>query len=71
MPNKLSTTKHMLIEVARKLFAENGKKVVTMNDHAEASQRGRRTLYTYFNNKEEIYKAVIDKELDRIIEGLS
>jgi AcrR family transcriptional regulator len=60
----------MLIEVARKLFAENGKKVVTMNDIAEASQRGRRTLYTYFNNKEEIYKAVIDKELDRIIERL-
>jgi AcrR family transcriptional regulator len=70
MPNKLTNTRQMLIEVARKLFAENGKKDVTMNDIAEASQRGRRTLYTYFNNKEEIYKAVIDKELDQIIERL-
>jgi AcrR family transcriptional regulator len=70
MPKQMSNTKKMLIEVARQLFAQQGKKVVTMNDIAEASQRGRRTLYTYFNNKEEIYKAVIDKELDEILERL-
>ena len=70
MPRQMSNTKKMLIEVARQLFASQGKKVVTMNDIAEASQRGRRTLYTYFNNKEEIYKAVIDKELDEILERL-
>jgi Transcriptional regulator len=66
----MSNTKKMLIEVARNLFAEKGKKEVTMNDIAEASKKGRRTLYTYFNNKEEIYKAVIDKELDSILDRL-
>ena len=71
MPNKMSNTKKMLIEVARQLFAANGKKEVTMNDIAEASKKGRRTLYTYFNNKEDIYKAVIDKELDSILEKLT
>jgi len=71
MSNKMSNTKKMLIEVARQLFAENGKKDVTMNDIAEASKKGRRTLYTYFNNKEEIYKAVIDKELDTILDRLT
>jgi len=35
-----------------------------MNDIAEASKRGRRTLYTYFSNKNDIYKAVIESELD-------
>ena len=70
MPDKMSNTKKMLIEVARELFARNGKKDVTMNDIAEASKKGRRTLYTYFNNKEEIYKAVIDKELDLIYERM-
>ncbi|MDD3080466.1 MAG: TetR/AcrR family transcriptional regulator [Paludibacter sp.] len=60
----------MLIEVARQLFAKNGKKDVTMNDIAEASKKGRRTLYTYFNNKEEIYKAVIDKELEQVLDRL-
>ena len=67
----MSNTKKMLIEVARQLFAANGKKDVTMNDIAEASKKGRRTLYTYFNNKEEIYKAVIDKELLQILERLN
>ncbi|MEI6555265.1 MAG: TetR/AcrR family transcriptional regulator [Paludibacter sp.] len=67
----MSNTRKMLIEVARQLFAKNGKKDVTMNDIAEASKKGRRTLYTYFNNKEEIYKAVIDKELDTILERLN
>jgi AcrR family transcriptional regulator len=71
MPNKMSNTKKMLIEVARQLFAARGKKEVTMNDIAEASKKGRRTLYTYFNNKEDIYKAVIDKELDSILEKLT
>jgi len=66
----MSNTKKMLIEVARGLFAEKGKKNVTMNDIAETSKKGRRTLYTYFNNKEDIYKAVIDTELDTILERL-
>lgn len=70
MSKKMSNTKKMLIEVARVLFSKNGKKNVTMNDIAEASKKGRRTLYTYFNNKEEIYKAVIDKELEHLIERL-
>ncbi len=66
----MSNTRKMLIEVARQLFAKSGKKNVTMNDIAEVSKKGRRTLYTYFKNKEEIYKAVIDIELDTIIERL-
>jgi AcrR family transcriptional regulator len=66
----MSNTKKMLIEVARELFAKNGKKDVTMNDIAEASKKGRRTLYTYFNNKEEIYKAVINKELEQVLDSL-
>ncbi len=70
MSKKMSNTKKMLIEVARVLFAKNGKKDVTMNDIAEASKKGRRTLYTYFNNKEEIYKAVINKELEQVLDSL-
>ena len=61
----------MLIEVARDLFAKNGKRNITMNDIAEASNKGRRTLYTYFNNKEKIFRAVIDKELEYVIEKLT
>jgi len=70
MNKKISKTRKMLIEVARGLFARSGKRNITMNDIAEASNKGRRTLYTYFNNKEEIFKAVIDKELEYLLEQL-
>ncbi len=59
----ISKTKNNLIDVARQLFAKKGVENTTMNDIAEASQRGRRTLYTYFSSKNEIYKAVIESEL--------
>jgi len=59
----VSKTKTMLVEVARQLFAKNGVVDTTMNDIAEASGKGRRTLYTYFRNKEEIYIACIESEL--------
>lgn len=68
MSKKISKTKKMLIEVARDLFAQKGKRNVTMNDIAEASKRGRRTLYTYFTNKEEIFRAVLNKELEYIVD---
>lgn len=41
-----------------------------MNDIAETSGKGRRTLYTYFKNKDEIYKAVIDSELIKIFQEI-
>ena len=63
-----SKTRFLLIDVARKLFARNGVENTTMNDIAEASGKGRRTLYTYFKNKEDIYSAVIDGELMRVSE---
>ena len=37
-----------------------------MNDIAQASDKGRRTLYTYFKNKEDVYMAVIEEELSRM-----
>lgn len=52
-----------MIEVAQKLFAEKGIQATTMNDIADASGRGRRTLYTHFRSKEEIFQAVVDAEL--------
>ena len=68
--NKSSKTREILINVARSLFAEHGVSNVTMNDIANASNKGRRTIYTYFNSKEEIYIAAIEKELDKTIEKL-
>ena len=66
----ISKTRQMLVDVARQLFAKDGKNNVTMNDIATASQKGRRTLYTYFKNKNAIYLAVIEKEISLLQEKL-
>lgn len=66
----VSKTRQLLIDVARELFAKKGLEATTMNDIAAASKKGRRTLYTYFRCKEEIYSAVIGTELERLSEKL-
>lgn len=66
----VSKTRAMLVDVARQLFAKNGLENTTMNDIAAASNRGRRTLYTYFRSKEEIYLAVVQTELSRLFERM-
>lgn len=66
----ITKTRHKLVEVARELFARKGFEATTMNDIAANSGKGRRTLYTYFRNKEEIYTAVIESELERLSEKL-
>lgn len=62
-----SKTRERLLDVARQLFASNGVERTTMNDIATASDKGRRTIYTYFKNKREIYDAVIERESELII----
>ena len=62
----ISKTRQKLIDVARQLFAKNGLENTTMNDIALSSGKGRRTLYTYFKSKEEVYYAVIESELERL-----
>ena len=66
----ITKTRQRLIEVARELFAKNGLEATTMNDIAKASGRGRRTLYTYFRHKEDIYYAVIEEELALLSEKM-
>ncbi len=63
-------TRDKLIEVARQLFANKGVENTTMNEIAEASDKGRRTIYTYFRNKREIYRAVVDSECMQMLSRL-
>lgn len=63
-------TREKLIEVARQLFIKKGVENTTMNDIAEASDKGRRTIYTYFKNKIEIYNAVVEQQSENIVNRL-
>lgn len=64
-------TKKLLVKVAKQRFATNGLENTTMDDIAQASEKGRRTLYTYFKSKEEIYYEVMEGELDRLADKLA
>lgn len=66
----ISKTRQLLVDVARQLFAKKGLENTTMNDIAVASKKGRRTLYTYFKSKDDIYSAVIASELERLSDKL-
>lgn len=66
----VSKTRDRFIEVARQLFARKGVENTTMNDIASASEKGRRTIYTYFKSKREIFNAVIASESEQLLERL-
>ena len=66
----VSKTRERFIEVARQLFARKGVENTTMNDIASASSKGRRTIYTYFKSKREIFNAVIENETDTLLSRL-
>ena len=59
-------TREHVIKVARKLFASEGISNITMNDIALAANKSRRTVYTYFQSKEELLEASIGMEVKKI-----
>ena len=66
----VSKTRAKLVDVARQLFAKKGVDDTTMNDIAVASKKGRRTLYTYFKSKEDIYMPVVESELEMLSDAM-
>ncbi len=62
----MSKTKNKIINVAKSLFREISLYKATMSDIAKAAKMSRRTIYTHFKNKEELYKYVIEDEIKGI-----
>ncbi len=55
-----------ILREAQKLFQQFGVKKTTMEDIAKAIGKGKSTLYYYFCSKEEIFDAVVLKEMDEV-----
>lgn len=64
-----------LIDEARHIFARFGYNKATIDDIAKAAGKGKSTFYYYFASKDEIFKAVIEKEAGllraKLIESIS
>lgn len=64
------TTKDLILIEARKVFEKFGFNKTSMADIAHAARKGRRTIYSYFTSKEEVFKAVIEVEIDALAKTL-
>ena len=63
---KDDTIKDEILKEAQKLFQQFGVKKTTMEDIAKAIGKGKSTLYYYYCSKEEIFDAVILKEMGEV-----
>jgi len=58
--------KEVILKSAQQLFQQYGIKKTTMEDIAKAMGKGKSTLYYYYCSKEEIFDAVILKEMAEV-----
>jgi AcrR family transcriptional regulator len=59
-----------IINTAAAIFGKYGFKKTKIEDIAKAMQRGHSSVYYYFKNKEEVFKAVIEQEFSVLINEL-
>ena len=70
MAEEFNEIKKLIINQAQTVFARFGFRKTTMDEVAQASHKGKSTLYHYFQSKEDIYHAVIEKEAKELKEEI-
>ncbi len=63
--------REQIVEAARQIFSRFGFKKTTMDEIAQGVSKGKSSIYYYFSGKEDIYKAVIEKEATLIRDELT
>ncbi len=61
----------LILDSAEKLFVTKGYHDTAINDIAEAADFSRTSIYQYFNSKEEIYLALLERYTDVLYERLA
>jgi len=62
--NKKDLNRESILKIAREIFSKYGFKKTTLDDIANAVRKGKSSLYYYFNSKEDLFQAVIMKEVE-------
>ena len=70
MAAKDDIIKEDILKEAQKLFQQFGLRKTTMEDIAKAMGKGKSTLYYYYCSKEEIFDAVVLKEMDEVFDSV-
>jgi len=55
-----------IVGVARKIFTRYGFRKTTMEEIAAATRKGKSSIYYYFKSKEEIFRAVVEREAEEL-----
>lgn len=61
---KKDQNREIILKIAREIFSKYGFKKTTLDDIANAVRKGKSSLYYYFKSKEDLFQAVIMKEVD-------
>jgi AcrR family transcriptional regulator len=61
---KKDLNRENILKIARDIFSKYGFKKTTLDDIASAVRKGKSSLYYYFESKEDLFQAVIMKEVD-------
>ena len=68
--NKKDLNRETILQIAQEIFSKFGYKKTTLDDIANAVRKGKSSLYYYFSSKEDLFQAVIDKEVDVLKQAL-
>ena len=59
-----------IVEAAREVFAKYGYRKTTIEDIASAVYKAKSSVYHYFSGKDNIFRAVVEREASRMIQSL-
>ena len=65
-PDSRTNMRNDIVISAAGVFAKFGFKKTTVDDIAQTLRKGKSSIYYYFNSKEDIFKAVVEKEADSL-----
>lgn len=68
--NKKDLNRETILQIAQEIFSKYGYKKTTLDDIANAVRKGKSSLYYYFSSKEDLFQAVIAKEVDILKQAL-
>jgi AcrR family transcriptional regulator len=68
--NKKDLNRETILEIAQDIFSKYGYRKTTLDDIANAVRKGKSSLYYYFDSKEDLFQAVIVKEVDVLKQAL-
>lgn len=62
--SKKDLNRETILKIAQDIFSKFGYKKTTLDDIANAVRKGKSSLYYYFKSKEDLFQAVIMKEVE-------